>query len=172
MWCSLCQHIGLRSSTLPSVGGEADEQSRQLWTILVLSTCFIPRVELKKQMDGWEKLQEVKCGITTTAWTSAVMTTVQKTNMHRAPFISLALGSVALNNIFFYILCIVVFISCSVLSLSAQGYVCARQECMDPSVMSATRVSSASAALAASPASVTTVPATATHSLVSLLRTN
>lgn len=57
----------------------------------------------------------------------------------------------------------------SVLPLSAQGYACARRECMDPSVMNATRVSSTSAALAVGPVSVTTTPTTAIHSPVSLL---
>lgn len=59
----------------------------------------------------------------------------------------------------------------SVLPPPAQEYVCARRECMDQSVMNATRGSSTSAALAAGPASVTTAPTTAIHSLVSLLRT-
>lgn len=57
----------------------------------------------------------------------------------------------------------------SVLPLSAQGYVSARRECMDPSVMNATLVSSTSAALAVGPVSVTTTPTTAIHSPVSLL---
>lgn len=58
----------------------------------------------------------------------------------------------------------------SVPSLSAQGCASARRECMDPSVMSATQASSASAARAASPASVTTTPATVTHSPVSVFK--
>lgn len=39
-------------------------------------------------MDEWEYLQEAKCGITTTAWTSAVVTAIQKANAHSSPLIS------------------------------------------------------------------------------------
>lgn len=55
----------------------------------------------------------------------------------------------------------------SVLPLSAQVYVCARQECTDQSVTNATQVSSTSAALAAEPVSVTTTQTTVILSLVS-----
>lgn len=55
----------------------------------------------------------------------------------------------------------------SPLYLTAQGRVCAKQECMDPSVMNATQVSSTSAALVVDHVSVTTTPATATHNPVS-----
>lgn len=59
----------------------------------------------------------------------------------------------------------------SVYALSAQGYVCARRECMAPSVMNATQGFSTSAAVAVGPVSVPTTPTTAIHSLVSLLWT-
>lgn len=62
----------------------------------------------------------------------------------------------------------ILLLSC-VVSSSAQGHACVRRECTAPNAMSATQVSSTSAAQAAGPASVTTTPTTATHSPVSLL---
>lgn len=55
----------------------------------------------------------------------------------------------------------------TVISLPAQEFVNVRLECMDPSVTNAIQVSSTSAALGVDRVSVTTTPATATHSLVS-----
>lgn len=65
---------------------------------------------------------------------------------------------------------VLIFVFCS--APTVQGHVCANQECMDRSVMTATRVSSTSVALAVGLASVTTTPTTAIRSPVSQLRTN
>ena len=129
-------------------------------------------------MDGRENLQEVKCGITPTVWTSAVMTTIQQADRQTAPLTCPARCSLckmlSLGVCVWVFFCFItlLIVSSSALPLPAQGYVCARRECMDPSVMSATRVSSTSAALAAGPASVATTPTTAIHSRVSLHATD
>lgn len=65
-----------------------------------------------------------------------------------------------------FVLCWIYFFLLSS-HLTAQGSVCAKQECMDPSVMNATQVSSTSAPLVVDRVSVTTTPATATHNPVS-----
>lgn len=54
----------------------------------------------------------------------------------------------------------------STIFVTAQGYVCARLECMAQSVTNATQDSSASAALGVSRASATTTPTIAIHNLV------
>lgn len=145
--------------------GDTQHNMPNLWYVLLIAlTCKWFRVlhleqRCRKQMDEWENVEEVK------VW-----------NQHSSVDITALftlLACVLLRCMKCFLgLCFAHCWLCLLLRLfSAQGYVYARRECMAPGVMNATQVSSTSAAPAADPASVTTTPTTATHSPVSVLRT-